>query len=58
MKTLAVDGNALREIVPPSPLMGKVMKHLLKKVVDGDIPNEREILLQEAAKYVANRGII
>lgn len=58
MKELAVDGNALREIVPPSPLMGRVMKHLLKKVVDGDIPNEREILLQEAAKYVAKRGII
>lgn len=58
MKDLAVDGNALREIVPPSPLMGEVMKRLLEMVVDGDIPNEREILLQEAAKYVANRDII
>lgn len=58
VKDLAVDGKALRGIVPPSPLMGEVIKHLLEKVVDGDIPNEREILLQEAAKYVANREII
>ena len=48
-------GGALSGIVPPSPLMGEVLKFLLDGVVDGKFPNEREFLLQEAAKYIANR---
>lgn len=55
IKSLAVDGKALSGIVPPSPLMGEVLKYLLDGVVDGKFPNEREFLLQEAAKYIANR---
>ena len=55
VKSLAVDGRALSGIVPPSPLMGKVLKFLLDGVMDGKFPNEREFLLQEAAKYIANR---
>lgn len=55
VKSLAVDGGALSGIVPPSPLMGEVLKFLLDGVVDGKFPNEREFLLQEAAKYIANR---
>lgn len=57
-KQLAVDGRSLSGIVPPSPLMGEVLKHLLDGVVDGSFPNEREFLLQEAEKYVANRDTI
>lgn len=55
VKSLAVDGRALSGIVPPSPLMGEVLKFLLDGVVDGKFPNEREFLLQEAAKYIANQ---
>lgn len=55
IKSLAVDGKALAGIVPPSPLMGETLKFLLSGVIDGSFPNEREFLLQEAAKYIANR---
>lgn len=55
IKSLAVDGKALAGIVPPSPLMGETLKFLLGGVIDGSFPNEREFLLQEAAKYIANR---
>lgn len=55
IKSLAVDGKALSGIVPPSPLMGETLKYLLNGVVDGSFPNEREFLLQEAAKYIANQ---
>ncbi len=52
VKSLAVDGKALSEIVPPSPLMGETLKYLLNGVIDGSFPNEREFLLREAAKYI------
>ncbi len=55
MRSLAVDGNALRGIVEPSPKMGEVLKYLLDGVVDGKFPNDREFLLQEAGKYIAKR---
>lgn len=55
VRSLAVDGRALSGIVPPSPLMGETLNYLLSRVVDGDIPNEREFLMQEAAKYIAKR---
>lgn len=55
IKSLAVDGKALADIVPPSPLMGETLKFLLSGVIDGSFLNEREFLLQEAAKYIANR---
>ncbi len=55
IKSLAVDGKALAGIVPPSPLMGETLKFLLGGVIDGSFPNEREFLLQEASKYIANR---
>lgn len=55
IKDLAVDGRALAGIVPPSPVMGETLKFLLNGVIDGRFPNDREFLLQEAAKYIANR---
>lgn len=55
IKSLAVDGRALAGIVPPSPVMGETLKFLLNGVIDGRFPNDREFLLQEAAKYIANR---
>lgn len=55
LKDLAVDGKALSGLIKPSPEMGAVLKYLLDQVVDGNFPNEREFLLQEAAKYIAKR---
>lgn len=53
LKDLAVDGKALSELIDPSPQMGKTLNHLLNEVIGGKIPNEREFLMQEAAKYIA-----
>lgn len=55
LKSLAVDGRALSGLIPPSPEMGETLKYLLNGVIDGKFPNEREFLLQEAAKYIAKR---
>jgi len=53
LRDLAVDGKALSGLISPSPEMGKVLKYLLDGVADGNFPNEREFLLQQAAKYIA-----
>lgn len=53
VKDLAVNGRDLAELTPPSPLTGETLKYLLSRVVDEALPNEREILLEEAAKYIA-----
>lgn len=55
LKDLAVDGKALSGLMEPSPEMGKALKFLLDEVINGNFPNEREFLLKEAAKYIANR---
>lgn len=55
LKDLAVDGKALSGLMEPSPEMGKTLKFLLDEVINGNFPNEREFLLKEAAKYIANR---
>ena len=55
LKDLAVDGKARSGLMEPSPEMGKALKFLLDEVINGNFPNEREFLLKEAAKYIANR---
>ncbi len=53
LKNLAVGGKDLSTIMKPSPRMGETLNYLLSLVVEGKIPNEREILLEEAKKYNA-----
>lgn len=48
LSALAISGNDLRKFEEPSPKYGKVLNELLKQVVEGVIPNEREILLEKA----------
>lgn len=48
VKSLAITGSDLKEIVPPSPQMGKLLDRLLSEVVDGELPNTREALLKRA----------
>lgn len=48
LSALAISGNDLRQFEEPSPKYGRVLNELLKQVVEGVIPNEREILLEKA----------
>lgn len=55
VKMLAITGNDLKELVPPSPLMGEILSQLLAEVVDETLPNEREALLARARSLLENR---
>ncbi len=49
LKDLAVTGNDLAGIgILPGPEMGRVLKTLLDQVMDGQLPNERNMLLKAA----------
>lgn len=48
LKELAVSGRDLRNIVPPSPLMGEILSELLGEVVEEKLPNEKNALLERA----------
>lgn len=54
-KTLAVSGNDLAAIVPPSPLMGKLLSRLLAEVVDEKLPNEKNALMKRAEELLAEK---
>ena len=46
LKDLAVDGNDVIACgVAPGPEVGRVLEQLLMKVIDGELPNDREVLL-------------
>lgn len=50
LKELAVSGRELREIMPSSPLMGKVLARLLDEVLEERLPNKKEALLERTAQ--------
>ncbi len=52
MKSLAVSGKDISQLIPPSPMTGEVLKHLLNCVVDGALKNEYNVLMAEAEKYL------
>ena len=49
LKQLAVRGGDLAALGLRGPAIGRMLDLLLDRVVDGDVPNEREILLKTAA---------
>lgn len=49
-KDLAVNGNDITELGYKGKAIGDILRHLLDKVIDGEIPNEKEILINEAKK--------
>mgnify|MGYP003292056001 CR=1 FL=1 len=49
-KDLAVNGNDMTELGYKGKAIGDILSHLLDKVIDGEIPNEKEILINEAKK--------
>lgn len=56
VKALAISGNDLRSITPPSPLMGEILSELLSEVVDEKLPNEKNALLKRAKELAEQNG--
>lgn len=53
LKQLAVNGHDLAAVgIPPSKLTGRVLNHLLEKVINGEIPNEKAPLLEEVQQFI------
>lgn len=50
LKQLAVRGGDLLALGLSGPAVGEALEALLNKVLDGELPNEREALLEEARK--------
>ncbi|MCD6097502.1 HD domain-containing protein [bacterium] len=54
VRELAVNGHDImnRFQIPEGPDVGKVLCHLFSLVIDGKMPNERDVLLSEAERFV------
>lgn len=57
LQDLKVDGHMIMEKfkLSPGPVIGKVLNHLLEKVLDDPDFNQEELLLQEAQTYLQNQ---
>lgn len=58
LKDLAINGYVVMDHlgVPGGPMVGKVLSHLLDKVLDGEIENDLDVLMTEAKRYLEKRG--
>ena len=54
-KDLAVNGKDLTDMGLRGPVVGSILQSLLEQVVDGDLPNDRDILLQEATNMATKK---
>ena len=53
LKSLAVSGDDLLSLgVAPGPRMGQLLNRMLERVADGDLPNERAVLLAYAKNHI------
>ena len=53
IRDLALDGHDLMQLgFAPGPELGQCQKQLLEQVLDGQIPNEKDALLQKAKEYL------
>ena len=53
LKDMAVNGNDIMSLgVPEGKKVGAVLAALLDEVISGNIPNERELLLNEAVRFI------
>lgn len=58
MKNLAINGNDLTKMgFKSGKELGNLLNKLLERVIDGDIQNDKLILLSEATKYKNNSEI-
>ncbi|MFT3776452.1 MAG: HD domain-containing protein [Minicystis sp.] len=57
-KDLALKGNELMKAlgVAPGPIVGEILAHLVEQVIDDPSLNEREKLLDEARRFVAEKS--
>ena len=58
LKDLKVDGNVLMEKfkLPPGPIVGQVLHHLLEKVLDDPNFNQEDLLLEEAENFLDSQN--
>lgn len=54
LKSLAVNGNDLKQLMKPSALMGEILEKLLEEVVDGTLENEKSALLERARQLIVD----
>ena len=53
VKSLEIDGVDLMELgVPEGPEIGRIMSLLLNQVMDGLVPNEKELLIEKAKEII------
>lgn len=52
VKELAICGNDLKSLLPPSPKMGEILKQLLAEVVEESISNEKNALFERAKQII------
>ena len=53
LKDLAVGGHDIMSLgIEAGPMVGKVLNHLLNKVLDEEIENEHDVLMEEASVYL------
>jgi len=58
IKDLAINGNDILNLgVEAGPTVGKVLNHILDRVLDGELGNERDALMNEAKKYLGGASI-
>lgn len=52
IRDLAIGGKELSAMIPPSPLMGKILDELLSEVLDDRLPNEKSALTERAKELI------
>lgn len=57
LKELDISGRDLRDIVPPSPLMGEILSALLGEVIEEKLPNEKNALLERAKEILDDKKL-
>ncbi len=51
LKDLAITGDDLKSIgIAPGPQVGRILNELLEQIMDGELPNEKDVLLKAALK--------
>ena len=52
IKDLAINGHDILDLgLEPSPMVGMILIHLLDKILDGEIANDRDLLIGEARRF-------
>ncbi len=54
LRSLAINGNDLKQLMKPSALMGEILEKLLDEVVDGVLENEKSALLERAKQLIVD----